>query len=276
MITRTILLSLLLAGAGCAHRTTYVGGTYSGPSYSSGDSGYYYEPATSRGAGARALMNHNEDMEYSDTVSYETLSAPDSFAATTQGAGARALTGRPDTTQYAEAGTVTVYNPPAVGGGEVVGGTTTVSSGNVGREDANFVRDAMQLGMTEVRLGELAQQKAQNSSLRDFGQRLVSDHQKANDELQQLAQQKQIAISSSTSLDSKDQRMIDKLSSSEGRDFDSKCERDIVRAHEKAIKLFRHEADHGQDADLRAFAQKTVPELEQHLQQARDLQKSRT
>lgn len=278
MITRTMLLSLLLAGAGCAHRT-YVGGTYSGTSYSSGDSGYYYEPATSRGAGARALMNHNNDMEYSDTsdtVTYETLNTPDSFAATTQGAGARALTGRPDTTQYAEAGTATVYSSsPAVGGAEIAGGTTTVSSGSIAREDADFVRDAMRLGMAEVRLGDLAQQKALNPSLREFGQMLSSDHQKANDELQQLAQQKQIAIPGSTAFDSKDQRMMDKLSSADGRDFDRMCERDIVSAHEKAIKLFRHEAEHGQDSDLRAFAQKTLLELEQHLQRAKDLSKEK-
>src|SRR3954471_24668752 len=160
MITRTILLSLLLAGAGCAHRT-YVGGTYSGTSYSSGDSGYYYEPATSRGAGSRALMNHNDDPQYSETVTYETLNTPDSFAATTQGAGARALTGRPDRTEYGQPADDTVYNSSAVGGADVVGGTTTISGSSVANEDVNFVREAMQLGMTEVRLGELAQQKAQ-------------------------------------------------------------------------------------------------------------------
>jgi len=272
-----MLLSLLLAGAGCAHRT-YVGGTYSGTSYSSGDSGYYYEPATSRGAGARALMNHNDDLQYSDTdtVTYETLNTPDSFAATTQGAGARALTGRPDTTQYAEAGTVNVYSTSsAVGGGEIAGGTTTVSSGNLAREDADFVRDALRLGMTEVRLGDLAQQRALNPSLREFGQMLSSDHQKANDELQQLAQQKQISIPSSTAFDSKDQRILDKLSSADGRNFDRMCERDIVSAHEKAIKVFKHEAEHGKDSDLRAFAQKTLPELEQHLQRAKDLSKEK-
>jgi putative membrane protein len=275
MITRTILLSLLLAGAGCAHRT-YVGATYSGTSYSSGDSGYYYEPATSRGAGARALMNHDNDTEYSDTVSYDTLSAPDSFVDTTQGAGARVLTGRPDTTEFPQAGVATVYRTTAVGGGEIGGGTTVGSNGSLRTEDANFVREAMQLGMTEVRMGELAQQKAQSSSVRQFGQMLVSDHQKSNDELQQLAQQKQISTATSSSLSSREQGTIDKLSSAEGRDFDRAFERDAVKSHEKAIKLFKREADRGQDSDLRAFAQKNLPSLEQHLQEAKELKKDRS
>lgn len=277
MMTRTMLLSLLVAGAGCAHRT-YVGATYSGTAYSSGDSGYYYEPATSRGAGARALTGRDYRSEYpgnSDTVSYGALSTPDSFAATTQGAGARALTGRPDTTQYGyvEPG-VTVYNS-GVGGGEVAGGTTVVSSSNLANDDANFIREAMQLGAAEVRIGELAQQKAMNSSLREFGQMIVTDHQKSNDELKQLAQQKQASISTATAMSSREQEMVDKLSSAQGRDFDRMCERDLVSTHEKAVRAFKHEAEHGQDADLRAFAQKTLPTLEQHLQQAKDLKKEK-
>jgi len=264
-----------MAGAGCAHRT-YVGSTYSGTSYSSGDSGYYYEPATSRGAGARALMNHDNDLEYSDTVSYDTLGAPDSFVDTTQGAGARALTGRPDTTEFPQVGETTVYRTTAVGGGEIVGGRTVGSNGSLGTEDANFVREAMQLGMTEVRMGELAQQKAQSSSVRQFGQMMATDHQKSNDELQQIAQQKQISAATSSSLSSKEQGMLDKLSSANGRDFDRKFERDAVNSHEKAIKLFKREADRGQDSDLRAFAQKTLPTLEQHLQEAKDLKKEKS
>ena len=70
--------------------------------------------------------------------------------------------------------------------------------------------------------------------------------------------------------------MMDKLASLQGRDFDRSCERDAVKAHEKAIKLFKHEAQRGQDPDLRAFAQKTLPTLEQHLQQAKDLRSNKS
>src|SRR5437870_8881124 len=111
MITRTLLLSLLLAGAGCAHRT-YVGASYSEPvysgtTYSSADSDYYYEPATSKGAGARALKNETE--VYSEPTLYSITTA-DPAAANTQGAGARALIGQPDTVVMAEPGVeVTTY-----------------------------------------------------------------------------------------------------------------------------------------------------------------------
>src|SRR2546423_760723 len=251
MMIRTMILSLLLAGAGCAHRT-YVSSTYPATTYYSTDSGYYYEPATSKGAGARALKNDTE--LYNDSVAYDVVT-PDAFAATTQGAGARALTGRPDTSEIVEPGAVAVYGSTGVGGAEVSGGTASGSTGNLAREDANFIREATQMGLAEVRMAELIEQKAQNSSLRSFGDMLTRDHKKANDELQQIAQQKQFTEATSLSISSKDQAMLDKLSSLEGPDFDRAAERDAINAHQKAIKLFNYEAEHGQDSDVRAFAQ---------------------
>src|SRR5438874_13749187 len=148
MITRTLLMSLLLAGAGCAHRT-YVGASYSEPvysgsTYSSADSGYYYEPATTKGAGARALKNETE--VYSEPTLYSITTA-DPAAANTQGAGARALIGQPDTVVMAEPGVeVTTYGT-SVGGGEVSGGTAIGSSTGVRSDDGNFVREAMEAGL---------------------------------------------------------------------------------------------------------------------------------
>ena len=112
MITRAMILSLLLVGAGCVHRT-YVESTYPAPAYSSTDSGYYYEPPNSKGAGARAMKNDTE-VTPTDTVTYD-VATPDSFAATTQGAGARALTGRPDTDELVTPGVGVVGSSTAVG-----------------------------------------------------------------------------------------------------------------------------------------------------------------
>jgi putative membrane protein len=68
--------------------------------------------------------------------------------------------------------------------------------------------------------------------------------------------------------------MMEHLASLNGADFDKACGLHAVEAHEKAIKLFRAEAQSGQDPDLKAFAQKTLPTLEDHLRMARQLSKS--
>src|SRR5204863_2478347 len=132
MITRTLLLSLLLVGAGCAHRsyvgTSYSGATYGGTTYTSTDSDYSYEPATSKGAGSRALMN--ETTVYNEPDLYEITTA-DPAAATTQGAGARALIGQPDTVVMMVPGVEATTYRSAVGGGEVSGGTAIGASGSL-------------------------------------------------------------------------------------------------------------------------------------------------
>jgi putative membrane protein len=275
-----MMVSLLLVAAGCAHRTTYTGGSYSsGATYYSGDTqtygdtGTYYEPATSKGAGARAMKNDTEVV--GDTTIY-TVSTPDAAALTQQGAGARALIGeteyvevvRPDV----EVTTVPSNNERFVSGStdlSPTGGKSGYVTGNLSKDDANFAREAMQAGAAEVRMGELVQQKAQNSSLKSFGDMIVTDHTRANEELQRLATQKQ--MTETMSINPREQAKLDRLSNLSGPEFDRVAQREAVDAHAKAIKLFKHEAEHGQDQDLKAFAQKTLPILEQHLQDAKSL-----
>ena len=87
---------------------------------------------------------------------------------------------------------------------------------NLSKKEVNFINDAAEGGLMEVRMGELAQQKGQSADVKSLGQRLVSDHQKAGDELKQLASNKGITVPSQ--LPPKHQKMIDKLSSAS--DFD--------------------------------------------------------
>jgi putative membrane protein len=132
--------------------------------------------------------------------------------------------------------------------------------------DSTFATKAAQGGMAEVKLGNLAQQKASSPDVKNFGQTMVADHTKANDELKQIATNKGITLP--TGLDAKDQATYDRLSKLSGAEFDRAYMRDMVSDHKTDVSEFKREADHGADADLKAFASKTLPTLEHHLSMA--------
>jgi putative membrane protein len=115
----------------------------------------------------------------------------------------------------------------------------------------------------------LAQQKAQAVSVKDFGKRMATDHGKANDEMKALAQQKNLQMPAQ--LEHKHQSMIDKLAKLPGPDFDKKYMKIMVRDHTKDVKEFQKATKKVKDADLNAWAAKTLPTLEQHLQQAKEV-----
>jgi putative membrane protein len=129
------------------------------------------------------------------------------------------------------------------------------------------VQKAATGGMREVKLGELAQARAIDGGVKAFGQRMVADHSQANNELKSLAEAKGIMIKSE---DKKD-RDYDKLSAKAGNDFDEDYIKMMIRDHKKTIKLFEDEAEDGKDADLKAFASKTLPTLREHLAQVESL-----
>ena len=101
-----------------------------------------------------------------------------------------------------------------------------VSSG-----DQKFFKEAASGGMLEVELGQMAQQKAQAVSVKDFGTRMVTDHGKANDELKALAQKKNLQMP--TQLEHKHRSMIEKLAKLSGPAFDKKYLKMMVKDHER-------------------------------------------
>jgi putative membrane protein len=140
------------------------------------------------------------------------------------------------------------------------------SANRLASGDHTFVTKAAQGGMAEVKLGTLATQKADNADVKAFGQQMVDDHSKANDELKQLASKKGITLP--TDIDSKDQATYDRLSKLSGAEFDRAYMNDMVSDHRKDVSEFRHESQSGSDPDVKAWAAKTLPTLEHHLQMA--------
>lgn len=138
--------------------------------------------------------------------------------------------------------------------------------------DQTFVTKAAEGGMAEVELGKLAQQKGTTDEVKNFGQRMVTDHSKANDELKTIAQNKKITLPSD--LDTHDKATRDRLAKLSGSAFDHAYMRTMLVDHRKDVNEFKHESSMGKDADIKAFASKTLPTLEDHLKQAQDANKA--
>jgi putative membrane protein len=134
--------------------------------------------------------------------------------------------------------------------------------------DRSFAMKAARGGLAEVELGKVASQNASDGSVKQFGQRMVDDHSKANDELKQIASSKGIPLPSSPS--GKDKKKADRLRKMSGADFDRAYMKDMVADHETDVAEFEREAKSGKDPELKAFAEKTLPTLKEYLRMAED------
>jgi putative membrane protein len=130
--------------------------------------------------------------------------------------------------------------------------------------DSKFVMMAAMGGMAEVEMGRLAAQKGASDEVRQFGQRMVDDHTRANEELMRVASSK--AMTPPTTLDAKHQAAMQKLSAMSGEKFDKEYVKMMVSDHKKDVGEFQKEASGGKDADVKAFASSTLPTLQEHLQ----------
>ena len=138
--------------------------------------------------------------------------------------------------------------------------------------DAHFAKEAAQGGMAEVKLGQLAEEKGSNGAVKSFGKRMVDDHSKANDKLKEVASRESITLPSD--LSAKDQATYYRLSKLNGVAFDRAYARDMVKDHETDIAAFQKEANGGKDDSLKSFASETLPTLQDHLKQAKEMMKS--
>ena len=152
---------------------------------------------------------------------------------------------------------------PSTGQGTKAGASAGAS---VAAADKAFVQKAAVGGMAEVEMGKMAQQKGSSDQVKQFGSRMVEDHSKANDELKKIASSKGIALP--TDLDAKHKSKMDKMQKLSGAQFDRAYMDDMVADHKQDVAEFRKEANSGKDSDLKAFAAKTLPTLEDHLKMA--------
>ncbi len=138
-------------------------------------------------------------------------------------------------------------------------------------DDKKFVKEAALGGMTEVELGKLAAQKGESDGVKQFGQKMVDDHSKANDQLKEVATKDGMEIPSA--LDKKEQSRVDKLSKLSGPAFDKAYIKDQLKDHEHDVSEFQAEAQNGSDPKVKQFAASTLPTLQEHLSMVKDLNK---
>ena len=136
--------------------------------------------------------------------------------------------------------------------------------------DTDFMTKAALGGMAEIELGKLAATKAQNPEVKQFAQKMVTDHTKAADELKAMAGEKNFSMP--VRLDAKHQAVLDKLNGLSGAEFDKAYVEAMVADHEETVATFKSEAEGGKDADAKAWAGKTLPTLQMHLEMIKAIQ----
>jgi putative membrane protein len=133
--------------------------------------------------------------------------------------------------------------------------------------DAKFIQAAASGGKMEVELGKYAESHAQMQVVKDFGSRMATDHQKAGDELADLAKKKDVKVPDEMTAEHK--AMVDTMKQLTGADFDKRYMTDMVKDHVKDIAAFKHAVRTTKDDDLKAWASLTLPVLEEHLRLAK-------
>ena len=125
-----------------------------------------------------------------------------------------------------------------------------------------FIRQVAAGNMAEVALGRLATQNASAAEVKQFGQRMVDDHGKALESLKGLAAQKNVTVPAEP--DAKQKAMEDKLSKTKGAEFDRAYMTHMVSAHAQTITRFQQEIKSGKDPDVKAWAEKVLPTVQEH------------
>lgn len=140
--------------------------------------------------------------------------------------------------------------------------TPAASKTPLGAADSAFMMKAAMGGMMEVSAGTAAQSNAVNDRVKANGSMMVTDHTKANTELMALASSKGVTLPAALPADQ--QKHLDDMAKMKGKAFDSHYISMMMNDHKKDIAEFEKEANSGMDADLKAWAAKTLPTLKMH------------
>jgi putative membrane protein len=135
--------------------------------------------------------------------------------------------------------------------------------------DSSFLKDATEGGIMEVKLGQLAQTNASSQAVKDFGQRMVTDHGKMGEDVKMVASRENVNLPTSESMMQK--MTYERLSHKTGVDFDKAYIEDMVKDHKADIAAFEKEVNSGSDSDAKAVAQKALPIIREHLRMAQQI-----
>ncbi len=182
--------------------------------------------------------------------------------------------------EQTENGTDTANSTTSVAASDTSGTTSTnpatsdttgsaTGATQLSTEDQNFIQKAAVGGLAEVSLGQQVSPAAKNPDVKNFADKMVTDHGKANDELKQLASNKGITLPSDTDQEHKD--AAQKVMSA--KNVDKAYMDQMVKDHDKDVKAFEDASKSAKDADLKAWIDKTLPVLKEHQKMAHDINK---
>jgi putative membrane protein len=130
--------------------------------------------------------------------------------------------------------------------------------------DQNFVRDALEGAMAEVQLGQIAAQKGSSEDVKTFGQKMVDDHTKLQNQMLEVAHQ--MGVKPPAGPSKKDKKLAAKLEGLSGTQFDDAYIKAMVKDHKKDLDSFKTEADKAQVPAVKQVAQEGAPVIASHLQ----------
>jgi putative membrane protein len=137
--------------------------------------------------------------------------------------------------------------------------------------DKTFIIDAEKADIQERYLGRLALERSNNDRVKEYARMLADDHNRALKNLVDLMQQK--GMSQPTTLPEAREEALDRFKNMSGSAFDEKFVDLMIKDHEQAVNMFKHEASTAQDNDVRKYASDWLPTLEKHLQKALELKR---
>ncbi len=137
----------------------------------------------------------------------------------------------------------------------------------------DFVKMVAISDMFEIESSKLAADKATGANTKTFASKMITDHTGSSTELKGLVSSGKVKAELPTGLDAKHQKQLNKLKGMKGADFDKQYDKNQVGAHKDAVSLFDRYSKGGDNADLKAWASKTLPHLQEHLKMAQDMNK---
>ena len=144
-----------------------------------------------------------------------------------------------------------------------------MAADKLSKDEQVFLRMAAIANLKEIEMSKLAQEQAQDASVKQFAQMMVQDHTQATQQLKQLAKDKDVKLPNDLPKD--EQEEVDALKATQGREFDQ-CYISAMKAqHLMDVSKFSDKAATAKDQDVRAFAAQATPILQQHTQQVMTL-----
>jgi putative membrane protein len=161
------------------------------------------------------------------------------------------------------------------------GGSTNTKTGSVGdtmddaqnrQMDKRFLSQVSQGSLLNVALGKLAAEKSSNDAVKQFGQKMVADHERGIEIVKRVAARDGVPLS--PDLDSKHKERLEKLEKLSGPQFDLAYVKDQLKAHQRMVTYFQSEADNGTETAAKKLATNMLPAVQQHLQDVKELNKT--